>query len=145
MSSDVCLRRFSSDEHPSTNLHQSEFSNGGAWEVYLNTQYDNPVSLRTEPHRGACVCLLPKALIGPSSLFMAKFCSAHVTETRQRDRTNLWFSLWCVWWVCWLRLRSLSVFVLCLLSAVEAKVCLRATNISLNARPGEDGFASLVM
>lgn len=55
MSSDVCLRRCSSDEHPSTNLHQSEFSNGGAWEVYLNTQYDNPVSLRTEPHRGACV------------------------------------------------------------------------------------------
>lgn len=55
MSSDVCLRRCSSDEHPSTNLHQSEFSNGGAWEVYLNTQYDNPVSLRTEPHREACV------------------------------------------------------------------------------------------
>lgn len=35
--------------------------------------------------------------------------------------------------------------VMFFLSAVEAKVCLGAANISLNAQPGEDGFASLVM
>lgn len=46
---------------------------------------------------GGRLCLLLKALIGSSSLFITKFCSTYVTETRQRDRTNLWFSLWCVW------------------------------------------------
>lgn len=33
--------------------------------------------------RGGHLCLLPEALIGPSSLFTTKFCSTYVTETRQ--------------------------------------------------------------
>lgn len=43
---------------------------------------------------GGRLCLLPEALIGPSSLFITKFCSAYVTEIRQNKFT---ISLWCVW------------------------------------------------
>ncbi len=44
--------------------------------------------------RGGHLCLLPEALIGPSSLFTTKFCSTYVTETRQNK--CMIFSVVCV-------------------------------------------------
>lgn len=37
----VCVRFCSSDEHPSTNVHQREDLDGESWEVYLITQCES--------------------------------------------------------------------------------------------------------
>ncbi len=127
MSSVVCFRRCSSDEHPSTNLHQSQFSNGGAWEVYLNTQYDNPVSLRTEPHSGASVFIAWSS----NWAFLTFYYQVllHICDWNQTDRQNK-FMIFSVVCVIGLLAKIMRLICLCVMSFVGCggKIVLESSN-----------------